>query len=130
MRKLLIALMSFLSLIFFSFGITNLLFYDEYYLCLNGNSMTNNWIFITGISYCVVGGLVLISMILELILDNQILKVIVFILGGSYVIGWTIYGSFLFFSSTFCSPIYQIFLGTLITFYIVIPFTIAALLTL
>jgi len=127
MQKLLIALMTFLSLSFFSFGITNLLMYKDYFLCLSNNILLDKWVFITGTTYSIIGGLCLISLVLELLLEIEIVRIALFILGGSFTIGWTIYGTTLFLSNLICQPLYQLFLATLIAFYLIIPLSIAVL---
>lgn len=128
MQKRLVALMALLSIIFFSFGIANLLFYKDNFLCLSTGPLTNNWIIGTGISYSLLGALFLISLFIELMLDFIIPRLFVFIFGGSFTIGWTIYGTVLWSSNIYiCYPLYQMFLATLITSYFTITITSAAL---
>jgi hypothetical protein len=128
MQKRLIVLMALLSIIFFSFGITNLLFYRDNFLCLSNNILSSNWIFGTGISYSLIGALFVISLFIELMLDFIIPRVLIFLIGGSFTIGWTIYGTVLWTSNIYiCYPLYQMILATLITSYITITFTSATL---
>ena len=128
MQKRLIVLMALLSIIFFFFGITNLLFYRDNFLCLSNNLLSTNWIFGTGISYSLIGALFVISLFIELMLDFIIPRVLIFLIGGSFTIGWTIYGTVLWTSNIYiCYPLYQMILATIITSYITITFTSATL---
>lgn len=128
MQKRLIVLMSLLSIIFYSFGIANLIFYRNNFLCLSNNLLSNNWIFGTGISYSVIGSLILISLFIELMLDYIIPRVFIFIIGGSFTIGWTVYGTVLWVSNIYiCYPLYQMISATLITFYFTITFAFTTL---
>jgi hypothetical protein len=127
--KLLLILISSLSIIFFSFGLANLIVYHNYHICENViyNNPLTVWIIASGIAYCSIGILFLCSLIFELLFDFTYLTILTFLLGGPFTVGWTIYGTITLLNYDICATLYKMVLSTLIAFYIVIPVSSATL---
>jgi hypothetical protein len=127
-----VVFVSALSIVFLSLGLANIFIYrDNNTPCgIGGQPSLDIWCYGSGIAYTTIGGLLVVSALLAIFLDVVIVGVITLILGGGFTISWTIVGaiSWLRFGldcSSINNPLFSISSATILTFFSVIPLSIA-----